>query len=239
METAGVEGSRILLVEDEESLAVGLEYNLSEEGYEVIRARDGREALERFETERTDLIILDLMLPYVDGFEVARQVRERSPRVPILMLTARTTAADRIRGLETGADDYLTKPFHLRELLLRVRGMLRRKLWYQKSLEPEPEPRYRFGDNEVDFSSLSCVARGKTVRLTPLEAGLLRYLVQHRGKVVSREELLENVWQTTGDIETRTVDNFIVRLRRYFEPDPSQPRYFKNVRGAGYEFRPD
>jgi two-component system alkaline phosphatase synthesis response regulator PhoP len=237
MDMPPIEGSTILLVEDEESLAVGLEYNLTEEGYRVVRAGDGIEALERFGSREIDLIILDLMLPHLDGFEVARRVRERSPRVPILMLTARTLPADRIRGLEVGADDYLTKPFHLRELLLRVRGMLRRKMWYQKTLEPET--RYRFGESEVDFSSLTCTVRGKSSRLTPLEAGLLKYLVQNRGRVVSREELLENVWQTTGDIETRTVDNFIVRLRRYFEPDPSQPRYIRNVRGAGYEFRPD
>jgi DNA-binding response OmpR family regulator len=237
MEPGSVEGSIILLVEDEESLAIGLEYNLTEEGYRVIRAANGTEALQRFDSAQVDLIILDIMLPHVDGFEVASRVRERSPQIPILMLTARTSAADRIRGLEIGADDYLTKPFHLRELLLRVRGMLRRKMWYRKSLELRT--RYRFGDNEVDFSSLICTAQGKTFRLTPLEAGLLSYLIQNSGRVVSREELLENVWQTTGDLETRTVDNFIVRLRRYFEPDPSQPRFFKNVRGAGYEFRPE
>jgi two-component system alkaline phosphatase synthesis response regulator PhoP len=237
MEPERVEDSTVLLVEDEENLAVGLEYNLTEEGYRVIRASDGGEALQRFDSEQIDLIILDLMLPHIDGFEVARRIRERSPQIPILMLTARTTAADRIRGLEIGADDYLTKPFHLRELLLRVRGMLRRKMWYRKSLELGT--RYRFGDNDVDFSSLICTAQGKTFRLTPLEAGLLNYLIRNSGKVVSREELLENVWQTTGDLETRTVDNFIVRLRRYFEPDPSQPRFFKNVRGAGYEFRPE
>jgi len=237
VETNGVEGSVILLVEDEESLAIGLEYNLTEEGYRVIRAADGAEALVRFDSEPVDLIVLDLMLPHIDGFEVARRVRERSPQIPILMLTARATAADRVRGLEFGADDYLTKPFHLKELLLRVKGMLRRKAWYRKTLGRDA--RFRFGDNEVDFASLLCTAQGKSLRLTPLEAGLLKYLVENAGRVVPREELLENVWQTNGEVETRTVDNFIVRLRRYFEPDPSQPRYFKNVRGAGYEFRPE
>ncbi|MBN1836052.1 MAG: response regulator transcription factor [Spirochaetales bacterium] len=236
MESGGLEGSVVLLVEDEESLAIGLEYNLTEEGYRVVRAADGAEALARFESEPVDLIILDLMLPHIDGFEVARRVRERAPQIPILMLTARATAADRIRGLEFGADDYLTKPFHLKELLLRVRGMLRRKQWYRKLLQKGA--RYRFGDNEVDFGTLECTAKGKSLRLTPLEAGLLKYLVENAGRVVPREELLKNVWQTHGEVETRTVDNFIVRLRRYFEPNPSEPRYFVNVRGAGYEFRP-
>jgi len=234
--TNGAEAGTILLVEDEESLAVGLEYNLGEEGYRVIRAADGAQALERFDSEPIDLIVLDLMLPHLDGFEVARWVRDRSPQIPILMLTARTAPADRVRGLELGADDYLTKPFHLKELLLRVQGMLRRKSWYRKTLEQGA--RYSFGDIEVDFSSLLCTTPDTSFRLTPLEAALLKYLIENRGRVVPREELLENVWQTKAGVATRTVDNFIVRLRRYFEPDPSQPQHFRNVRGAGYEFRP-
>jgi two-component system alkaline phosphatase synthesis response regulator PhoP len=230
-------GSSILLVEDEESLAVGLEYNLNEEGYRVVRAADGREALARFAEGNVDLIILDLMLPHVDGLEVARRVREVSPQLPILMLTARGAAADRVRGLEAGADDYLTKPFHLQELLLRVRGMLRRKHWYRDNLASVT--RTRIGPWEVDFTSLRCSAPGRVLRLTPLEGGLLRYLVVNAGRVVSREELLKNVWQASGGVETRTVDNFVLRLRKYFEPEPAAPRYFRNVRGAGYEFQPD
>lgn len=226
----------VLLVEDEASLAAGLEYNLQEEGYRVVRAADGLRALELFAEQEFDLIILDLMLPYVDGFEVARQVREVSPRLPILMLTARTTIEDRIRGLETGADDYLTKPFHLRELILRVRGMLKRKMWYSSQLEEQTV--YRFGENEIDFSTLHGRSGDRPVRLTPLEAVLLRYLIVRAGVIVSKRELLDKVWQTTSEVETRTVENFIVRLRKHFEPDPSNPVHIVTVRGAGYVFHP-
>ncbi len=235
MET-NIRTSIILLVEDEESLAIGLEYNLQEEGYRVIRAADGVEAVTKFNAQDIDLVILDIMLPHLDGFAVAQRIRERSPWVPILMLTARTSSADRIRGLEIGADDYLDKPFHLKELLLRVRGMLKRKRWYNKSLGAKDL--FRFGENEIDFSTLSCTAGRKTVKLTPLEAALLSYLVDRPEQVVSRKELLENVWQTTSGVETRTVDNFMVRLRKYFEPDPAHPIYFRNVRGVGYLFAP-
>ena len=226
--------STILLVEDEESLALGLEYNLSEEGYRVVRAADGVEALERFDPERTDLVILDLMLPRLDGFAVAERIRDISPQTPILVLTARTTPADRVRGLELGADDYLAKPFHLKELLLRVQGMLKRKKWYRRNSAPAIG---RIGDSEIDFHTLLATAKGQTFRLTPLEASLVRYFMANAGRVVSRKELLESVWKTAGELHTRTVDNFIVRLRRYFEPDPARPIYFRNVRGAGYLFR--
>jgi two-component system alkaline phosphatase synthesis response regulator PhoP len=229
--SAEAAGSRILLVEDEEGLAVALEYNLVEEGYRVIRAGDGRRALECFGAGDFDLVILDIMLPYVDGFQVAREMRALSPRIPILMLTARSSQADKIRGLETGADDYLTKPFHLRELLLRIRGMLRRQRWYEK----RPD-RAVFGDNEIDFSSLAARAGKHRFRLTPLEAMLCKYLIEHRGRVVSRRELLREVWQVPAEVETRTVDNFMARLRRYFETDPARPVIFRNVRGAGYFF---
>ena len=227
-------GSVILLVEDEETLAIGLEYNLTEEGYRVVRARDGREALEKYRSEEFDLIILDIMLPFIDGFEVARNIRKDSPQMPVLMLTAKYRPDDRIRGLELGADDYMTKPFHLTELLLRVKGMLKRKAWYRKILEGGGV--FRFGENEVDFTSLHCRAGKKRFQLTPLEATLLNYLISHAGTIVSRRELLENVWNVTSDVETRTVDNFIVRLRKHFESNPGTPIYIKNIRGAGYLF---
>jgi two-component system alkaline phosphatase synthesis response regulator PhoP len=223
---------KILLVEDEEGLAVALEYNLVEEGYQVVRAADGRRALECFFASEVDLVILDIMLPYLDGFEVAEQMRAVSPRIPILMLTARAAQGDKIRGLEIGADDYLTKPFHLQELLLRVRGMLKRRRWYD-----DKPVRCVFGDNEIDFASLSARAGKRSFRLTPLEAMLCKYLTDRSGRVVSRQELLREVWQVPPDMETRTVDNFMVRLRRYFEPDPAHPVHFLNVRGAGYLFR--
>jgi len=224
----------ILLVEDEETLAIGLEYNLSAEGFRVELVNDGKKALLCIESSNYDLIILDIMLPYVDGFEIAKQVRLRDPQVPILFLTARTDAKDRIKGLKIGADDYLTKPFHLDELLLRVKGMLRRKSWYTNSTDNVPV--YQFGKNEVNFQNYSCIAGEQKIQLTAHEAMLLKYLVEHQDKIVSRRELLQEVWQTNSEIETRTVDNFIVRLRRYFEPDPNNPVYIKSIRGKGYIF---
>jgi two-component system, OmpR family, alkaline phosphatase synthesis response regulator PhoP len=224
----------ILLVEDEESLAAGLEFNLLEQGYSVTVAADGRKALDRFASAEFDLIVLDLMLPRVDGFEVARRIREKSPQVPILMLTARTSAPDRVKGLEAGADDYLTKPFHRKELLLRIKGMLRRKAWYRSSAAASPVS--RFGGNEVHFDDFTARSKGRTFRLTPREAMVLRYLIDREGKVVSREELLEKVWQVPSNLETRTVDNFISRLRKRFEPDPENPVHIKSIRSAGYLF---
>lgn len=226
--------SNILLVEDEESLAVGLQFNLEAEGYEVKHARDGREALKFFEEDNFDLILLDVMLPYVNGFEVAEKVRENNPQLPILMLTARTRKEDKLHGLELGADDYMTKPFHLEELLLRVKGMLRRKEWYAKSVHLNPV--YKFGKNEIDFETHIGYCNGKEVRLTPHEAMAMQLLIEHKGKPVSRKELLDKVWNITSDVETRTVDNFVVRLRKYFEEDPSHPKYIKSIRGVGYVF---
>jgi two-component system, OmpR family, alkaline phosphatase synthesis response regulator PhoP len=226
--------SKILVVEDEDALAIGLEFNLAREGYHVVRAADGRQAIELFKNQTFDLVILDIMLPYIDGFTVAQQLRQEQPQLPILILTARKAAQDRIQGLALGADDYLTKPFHLEELLLRVQGMLRRKSWYRAD-EKSPQI-YRFGKNEVNFGNLSCRAGRHRFQITPQEALALRYLIDHSGVIVSRKELLEHAWHLHADLETRTVDIFMVRLRRYFEPDPTQPIYFKSVRGAGYMF---
>jgi two-component system alkaline phosphatase synthesis response regulator PhoP len=230
-------GSRILLVEDEETLAVGLEYNLTEEGCLVKWAKNGREAVEFYKSGKFDLIILDIMLPFINGFEIAEIIRKSDPQMPILMLTARTESADRIKGLETGADDYLTKPFHLDELLLRVKGMLKRKSWYKSATEKQPV--YKFGGNEINFKNLICRHGEIELRLTPQEAMLLKYLVEKKGEIVTRKELLENVWHLNPDIETRTVDIFIGRLRKYFEIDPTSPVYFKSIRGAGYTFSGD
>jgi len=203
----------------------------------VDMADDGRKALQRFETQKYDLIILDIMLPYVDGFEIARQVRAKDPQVPILFLTARTGMKDRIKGLELGADDYLTKPFHLDELLLRVKGMLKRKKWYQSSGIETPD--FQFGNNNINFDNFSCKSGDKEIHLTAHEAMLMHYLSINPDKIISRKELLREVWNTHSDIETRTVDNFIMRLRKYFEPDPNKPIYFKSVRGKGYMFCTD
>ena len=234
MDNNSTKSIRILLAEDEETLAVGLEYNLNDEGYSVDWAKDGKQALHFFETRNYDLLILDIMLPYLDGFEIAKRVRTKSPQMPILMLTARTSSEDKVRGLELGADDYMTKPFHLEELLLRIKGMLKRKHWYKTAVELSPI--YKFGKNVVNFENFKCKSSYKEFELTQREAMLLKYLIERKGKIVSRKELLENVWHITAEIETRTVDNFISRLRKYFEPDPDNPVYIKGIRSAGYEF---
>ena len=225
---------KILLVEDEESLAAGLEFNLNEEGYAVIRAKDGKEALEYFAQNEFDLVILDIMIPYIDGFEVAERIRKENIQLPILMLTARTRKDDRIHGLEIGADDYINKPFHLAELLLRIKRMLQRKEWYSNSIKSTPV--FKFGKNEINFETLVVKSSVGEIRLTPHEAMALKYLIEHAGKPVSRKELLEHVWNISSEVETRTVDNFIVRLRKYFEEDPSDPKFIKSVRGVGYLF---
>lgn len=234
MKNNSFRGSRILLAEDEETLAVGLEYNLGDEGYRVDWAKDGRQALEFFGSKEYDLVILDIMLPYHDGFEIAEVIRKKSPQMPILMLTARTSAEDKVRGLEHGADDYLTKPFHLQELLLRVKGMLKRKMWYKTSTEIQNV--FRFGKNEINFENLSCTNGIEEFTLTQREAMVLKYLIEKKGKIVTRNELLENVWHISSEVETRTVDNFISRLRKYFEPDSDKPVFIKSVRSAGYSF---
>jgi DNA-binding response OmpR family regulator len=228
-------GRRILVVEDEESLAVGLEYNLANEGFAVELAADGQQAIEKFGDASFDLVILDIMLPYLDGFRVAEKIRGKDPQIPILMLTARSGLKDRLKGLETGADDYMIKPFHLDELLLRVKGMLRRKMWYQS--ETQENPVCQVGSHTVNFENLTCRSGKNEFRLTPREAMVLRYLIEQNGKIVSRKELLEKVWRIDSEVETRTVDIFIARLRKYFEPDPKKPEYFISVRGAGYMFR--
>ena len=237
MENDSIKNLKILLVEDEETLAVGLEYNLTDEGYIVDCAKDGKQALSFFDSNIYDMIILDIMLPFFDGYEIAEKIRAKSPQMPILMLTARTTAEDKVRGLEAGADDYLTKPFNLQELLLRVKGMLKRKMWYQSFTELPAL--YKFGNNKIDFENLNCTSGSKKFALTQREAMVLKYLIERKGKIVSRKELLENVWHLNPEIETRTVDNFIARLRKYFEPDPNNPVYIKSIRSAGYSFIDD
>jgi len=225
--------SHIMLVEDEIHLARGICFNLEEEGCRVSHFDSGEKALVSLEVEHFDLIILDVMLPGMDGFQVCRAVRKLDPRVPILMLTARSEDSDRVEGLENGADDYLTKPFNLMEFLLRVKGMLRRSSWYR----PEPvEEGYRFGDNEVFLLSYRARTAQGEIDLTEMEVRVLSLFFQKEGEIIPRGELLQSVWGYTSDTETRTLDNFIVRLRRYFEPDPGKPVHFQTVRGVGYRF---
>ena len=227
---------RILLVEDELNLARPLRFNLEQEGYEICSTPSGREALLLHEREPFDLIILDLMIEEMDGFEVARRVRQSDQRLPIIMLTARSTAEDRIHGLELGADDYITKPFHLRELLLRVERMLERAAWYSPGNRPSRI--VEIDRCRVNLDKLSGFGPRGHLQLTALEADLLQALTSEPNRIFSRGELLEKVWGYHSEVETRTVDNFIARLRKYFEEEPDQPRHFISVRGKGYMFVP-
>ncbi len=226
--------NKILLVEDEKHLAKGLSYNLKKEGYQVTVAENGIAALECLKENDYDMMILDLMLPKMSGMEVVKKVRETNIRFPVLMLTAKTTDEDRTLGLEAGADDYITKPFHLPEILLRVKGILRRKDWYQ---EPVRSLEYfEFGNMWVDFNTGKAKGCDGEFYLTSKETLVMNLLIANREKVVSREELLEKVWGYSPNTETRTVDNFISRLRKYFEKKPQSPRYIVTVREKGYRF---
>jgi DNA-binding response OmpR family regulator len=229
--------ARVLVVEDEAHLAEGLAFNLEAEGYEVEVLADGREAGERVAAQPPlDLVILDVMLPGQSGFEVARRTRASGNYVPILILTAKDDPADLVRGIEEGADDYLTKPFKLDELLVRARALLRRRRW-DGADGPEERPREeRFGDVVARFDRLELETPRGTLRLTPREAGLLRALIDREGHAVGRGELLETVWGLKPDTQTRVVDSFVVRLRRYVEEDPAHPRHILSVRGHGYRF---
>jgi two-component system, OmpR family, alkaline phosphatase synthesis response regulator PhoP len=227
------EKPHILLVEDEIHLARGICFNMEQDGYRVSHVETGEDALERMHYDRFALIILDVMLPGIDGFTVCEKIRAMDTRVPVLILTAKSEEADRITGLERGADDYLVKPFNLSEFLLRVRGMLRRSSWYR----PEPvEEGYQFGDNEVFLLSYRARTAQGEIDLTELEVKMLSLFFSKEGEAVTRKELLERVWGYSSDTETRTLDNFIVRLRKYFEHDPANPVYFQTVRGVGYRF---
>ena len=238
--------SRILVVEDEQHLADGLRFNLEAEQYEVGIVDTGEEALKRLTTApaRYDLVILDVMLPGIDGFAVASELRRKRCFVPILMLTARGRSEDVLNGFEAGADDYIAKPFELPILLSRVHGLLRRKEWFRQQ-EPAQTthvaPQFSFGDKSIDFEQLEVRVRQKRMPLTLMEAALLRYFVQREGCPVPRKAILEEVWGLRDDTDTRAIDNFIVRLRRYLEDDPTRPRHLQTIRGVGYRFvaKPD
>jgi DNA-binding response OmpR family regulator len=229
--------ARILVVEDDAHIAEGLQYNLEAEGYSVVVASDGRSATEYLtDADRSfDLVILDLMLPEMSGFEVARRARAAGNYVGILMLTAKDDSADVVRGIEEGADDYLTKPFQLDELLARVKGLLRRRRW-DGADENESAREFRFGDVCVHFDRFELETPRGRVNLTTRELGLLRALIAREGEAVTRGELLEEVWGLRPDTQTRVIDSFIVRLRRYIEADPAHPRHIVSLRGHGYRF---
>lgn len=233
--------TRILVVEDEEHLAQGLRFNLEAEGYEVATAESGERGLEEIRAAPFDIILMDVMLPGKDGFEVVRELRGEGNFTPTMMLTARGQAEDVLRGFEVGADDYLPKPFDLPILQARIQGLLRRREWLLKETEDAASlpDEIRIGARIVDFETQQIMWDDQAQQLTVMEADLLRYLVQAEGKPVSRKALLEEVWGVREDTDTRAVDNFIVRLRRYIEPDPSKPRFLITVRGLGYRLLVD
>ena len=236
--------SAVLIVEDEKHLADGLRYNLKAEGYEVDVASTGEQAYELLLERRPafDVIVLDVMLPGMDGFSLASRIRSQGHFVPILMLTARGQAEDVLRGFEAGADDYLPKPFELSVLLARINALLRRREWFRKDLSnaAQDDGRERLvhiADKTIDFETLELRSGEETVQLTLMEADLLRYLIEHDGKIVSRSAILEDVWGLREDTDTRAIDNFIGRLRKYLEEEPSRPRHLLTVRGVGYRFK--
>lgn len=249
--------SRVLVVEDEAHLADGLRFNLQAEGHAVEVAADGETALDRLveKRERFDAVVLDVMLPGKSGFDVAASLREKRNYVPILMLTARGRPEDVLQGFAAGADDYLPKPFELAILIARLESLMRRSVWMKsadarftedsserelhpaKSIDPDAAAdTFNFAGKSIDFAELELRSLGNTIHLTVMEAEFLRYLVQSAGRIVSRKAILEEVWGLHEDTDTRAIDNFVVRLRRYIEDDPARPRHLQTVRGVGYRF---
>jgi DNA-binding response OmpR family regulator len=233
--------SRILIVEDERHISDGLKFNLEAEGHDAFVAPDGEQALDLLLKERRifDVVVLDVMLPGKDGFTVAAELRAAEQFLPILMLTARGRPEDVLKGFEAGADDYLPKPFELTILLARIHGLLRRRRWNEQDTPPPDEAQgdvYSFAGRTLDFGAMEVRALGKSHRLTQMECDLLRYLVKNAGQAISRGTILEDVWGLHESTDTRAIDNFIVRLRRYLEDRPSSPKILLTVRGVGYKF---
>jgi DNA-binding response OmpR family regulator len=228
--------SRILIVEDEAHLADGLRFNLEAEGHAVDVDGDGQSALDRLLANRAayDAVVLDVMLPGRNGFEVVKQLRQAGHFVPVLMLTARSRPADVLQGFEAGADDYLPKPFELNILLARLHGLLRRRQWMQQ--DQHEHEQLTFAGRTLDLETLELRVGDKAYQLTQMESDLLQYLVRNAGRPVSRKAILEDVWDLREDTDTRAIDNFIVRLRRYLEADPTKPKHLLTVRGVGYKF---
>lgn len=234
------EKQHILVVEDEQHLATGIKYNLDAEGYRVTTVGDGQSALAAFEENAgdIDLVVLDLMLPGMSGYAVCETLRERDTTLPVLILSARTLAEDRARGFDVGANQYLTKPFDLDEFLSRVRNLL--AFHGPRTIQTEDEPSqitlFEFGEATVNFDTFEVTVGDRAVRMTELELRLLRYFAENEGRVVPRQELLENVWGLSGNLQTRAPDQFVRRLRKTFEPDPARPKYFVTIRDVGYRF---
>ncbi|HET7871372.1 MAG TPA: response regulator transcription factor [Terriglobales bacterium] len=234
--------SRVLVVEDESHIAEGLRFNLEAEGHSVSIAEYGEEALELLRSQDAfDLLVLDVMLPGKDGFLVARELRAAGNFIPVLMLTARGRPEDVLKGFEAGADDYLPKPFNLEILMARIGSLLRRKNW-GRDASPSPAAEdtiFIFSGKTVDFAKLQLSKQDQVLTLTLMEMDLLRFLVRNPGRPISRKEILEKVWDLKQDTDTRAIDNFVVRLRRYIEDDPAKPRHLLTVRGLGYQFVPE
>jgi len=228
---------RVLIVEDEHHLAEGLCFNLEAEGFDADVVDTGEKALERMVGSGApfDLVVLDVMLPGIDGFTVVTELRQRRQFVPVLMLTARGRPEDVLKGFAAGADDYLAKPAELPILLARIGGLLRRSTWQRDATRPQRD-RFTFAGKTIDFDRLELTVGERVLQLTLMEANLLRYLVEHQGRAVSRKTMLEHVWGLREDTDTRAIDNFIVRLRRYIEKEPSKPKHLLTVRGVGYRF---
>jgi len=227
----GVVMTKILIVEDEPNMVAGLRDNFEYEGYQVITAGDGAEGLHRAIEDSPDLVVLDVMMPKMSGLDVCKQLKAKRPSMPIIMLTARGQEVDKVIGLELGADDYVTKPFSIRELIARVKAVLRRA-----HALPKDQETYKFGDVEVNLRSYQVVRRGKSVDFSAKEFELLKYFLGHPGETLSRDRLLENVWGYEHYPTTRTVDAHIVRLRQKLEPIPEEPRFILTVHGVGYKF---
>jgi DNA-binding response OmpR family regulator len=223
---------KILIIEDEEDLVKGLKLNLADEGYEVDWAFDGVEGIRKALEERPHLIILDIMLPKMNGLDICRELRQKNISIPIIMLTAKGEEIDKVLGLEIGADDYMTKPFSIRELLARIKAHLRRE---KRERKKAPEV-YRFGDVEIDFTHFKVMRKDKELDLTSLEIEILKYFIAHKGEVVTREALLDKIWGYEKFPTTRTIDNHILKLRKKIEGDPSHPEYILSVYGEGYRF---
>lgn len=224
--------SRILLVEDEESILETLKLNLEFEGYDVVGLNRGREVLRTFNEQHFDLILLDIMLPDIDGLQLCEQLRLQDTDIPIIFITAKDSGQDRIFGLKKGADDYISKPFQLEELLLRIQNLLKRSTKNSSASLEE----YSFGGNYVNFRTLDARCKAGNVKLTKKEAMLLKLLIERKGEVVSRQQILQSVWGYDVYPSTRTIDNFILNFRKYFEDDPRNPVYIHSVRGVGYQF---
>lgn len=221
---------KVLVIEDEQNLLETIRLNLELDGFEVETCSDGQKALEQFKSYQPQLVLLDVMLPHVNGFDLCQQFKSIRPSVPVIFLTAKSQSAEKIRGLKLGADDYVTKPFELEELLLRINNVLKRN--------PEPGPSvFRFGGNEVNFDTYEILSvNSGRLTISRREIALLKLLTDHINKVVSRDEIIEQLWVPSENASARTIDNYILNFRKWFEANPKEPRYFQSIRGVGYKF---